>query len=131
MIKSKFVTRDDIIQEKPEQFKKIKIDEEFLYIYLYEEIIYVPKENVKEFFLNNDKTIINCKILAKDINDTIYKNIVEEYFYNNRSSNIEFSTMLNSAIGQLNQPIIEDYFELLFLNEELVLNILIENSKLK
>lgn len=131
MIKSKFVTRDDIIQEKPEQFKKIKTDAELLYIHLYGEIIYASKENVKEFFLNNDKTIINCKILAKDINDTVYKYIVEEYFYNNSHSNIEFSSMFNSVIGRLNYPFIGDSFEFLFLDGELVLNILIENSKLK
>lgn len=131
MIKSKFVTKDDILQEKPEQFKKIKADAETLYIALYGEILYVLKENVKEFFLNDNKTIINCKILTKDTDEIVYKYIVEEYFYNNNKNGIEFSTMMRPVSKKLEYQYIGDSFELLFLDGGLVLNILIENSKLK
>lgn len=131
MIKSKFVTKDDILQEKPEQFKKIKADAETLYIALYGEILYVLKENVKEFFLNDNKTIINCKILTKDTDEIVYKYIVEEYFYNNNKNGIEFSTMMRPVSKKLEYQYIGNSFEFLFLDGELVLNILIENSKLK
>lgn len=131
MIKSKFIVDNDIVSLKPEQFRKIKSDTEKLYISLYKRNINVSIKNIKEFFLNNDKTILNCKILKTDTNISIYNNFIENYFYNEGTSIIEFSSGMDPMTGNPSNPYIGDSFEFLFIDEELILNILITNSRLK
>lgn len=131
MIKSKFIVDNDIVSLKPEQFRKIKSDTEKLYISLYKRNINVSIKNIKEFFLNNDKTILNCKILKTDTNISIYNDFIENYFYNEGTSIIEFSSGMDPMTGNPLNPYIGDSFEFLFIDEELILNILITNSKLK
>lgn len=131
MIKSKFIVDNDIVSLKPEQFRKIKSDTEKLYISLYKRNINVSIKNIKEFFLNNDKTILNCKILKTDTNISIYNNFIENYFYNEGTSIIEFSSGMDPMTGNPSNPYIGDSFEFLFIDEELISNILITNSRLK
>ena len=126
MIKSKFIKENDIISLKPEQFRKFKN----LHITLYDTPISIPKENIEEFFLNNNKTIIKCKISYSD-NIELCHSYVENYFYNNKKSVIKFSYILNIQTGYPENPYTSDSFGFLFINEELILNILVNNSEIK
>ncbi|MFV0580238.1 hypothetical protein [Fusobacterium ulcerans] len=126
MIKSKFIKDNDIVSLKPIQFRKFKK----LYLTLYGNLVNIPEEDIKEFFLNRDETIINCKILfSKNIDICNY--YVKNYFYDIESSEVRFSSVLNEMTGYPNKPYISKSFELLFIDNELNINILIKNSELK
>lgn len=126
MIKSKFIKDNDIVSLKPIQFRKFKK----LYLTLYGNLVNIPEEDIKEFFLNRDETIINCKILfSKNIDICNY--YVKNYFYDIESSEVRFSSVLNEMTGYPNKSYISKSFELLFIDNELNINILIKNSELK
>lgn len=131
MIKSKFVTKDDIIQEKPKQFKKFNPDYERLYIKIFDVLFFIKLDAVKEFFLNDDKTLITCNLDKKTITGQAYEFLVTEYYFNNNRKPVEMSADY-STTGKLIESAKSNNFEILFNDDEsLILNMLVSNSELK
>ena len=128
MIKSKFVTKDDIIQEKPKQFKKFNPDYERLYIKILDVLFFIKLDAVKEFFLNDDKTLITCNLDKKTITGQAYEFLVTEYYFNNNRKPVEMSVDY-STTGRLAESAKSNNFEILFNDDEsLILNMLVNNS---
>lgn len=131
MIKSKFVTKDDIIQEKPKQFKRFNPDYERLYIEIFDVLFFIKLDAVKEFFLNEDKTLITCNLDKKTITGQAYEFLVTEYYFNNNRKPVEMSVDY-STTGRLVDSAKSNNFEILFNDDEsLILNMLVNNSELK
>lgn len=131
MIKSKFVTKDDIIQEKPQQFKKFNPDYERLYIKIFDVLFFIKLDAVKEFFLNDDKTLITCNLDKKTITGQACEFLVTEYYFNNNRKPVEMSVDY-STTGRLAESAKSNNFEILFNDDEsLILNMLVNNSELK
>ena len=131
MIKSKFVTKDDIIQEKPKQFKKFNPDYERLYIKIFDVLFFIKLDAAKEFFLNDDKTLITCNLDKKTITGQAYEFLVTEYYFNNNRKPVEMSVDY-STTGRLADSAKSNNFEILFNDDEsLILNMLVNNSELK
>ncbi len=128
MIKSKFVTKDDIIQEKPKQFKKFNPDYERLYIKIFDVLFFIKLDATKEFFLNDDKTLITCNLDKKTITGQAYEFLVTEYYFNNNRNPVEMSV----DYSELTESAKSNNFEILFNDDEsLILNMLVNNSELK
>lgn len=128
MIKSKFVTKDDIIQEKPKQFKKFNPDYERLYIKIFDVLFFIKLDATKEFFLNDDKTLITCNLDKKTITGQAYEFLVTEYYFNNNRNPVEMSV----DYSKLTESAKSNNFEILFNDDEsLILNMLVNNSELK
>jgi hypothetical protein len=129
LVKSKFIKENDILIEKPEFLKRINVLKYF-FIHINSDIIQGETENTREFFINNTKTLFNCKISLP--NENVCKNITEDYFYFPNRENINFSYKCESRKNELREPILSsDFFEITSIqNNEIELNILFDNTTL-
>ena len=125
MFKSKFVKETDILCEKPTKYRKL--NSKYLHLYL-EGPSSIEMSNVKEFALNNDKTIISCKISDVRVSDLL----IAQYFYSAGTEELEipFSNIIDESTGFPKEPYKSKDYEIIFENQEVFLNVLINNSEL-
>lgn len=131
MIKSRFVKENDIIQEKPKKFKKLNTEQETTHIKLFDIIFCVPTENIKEFFLNKEKTFITCQI-EKERFQNNYKYLIERYYYTVDEMQLLISLDYDTVLDRIRTFFESNDFEIILNeNEDVILNTVIENTNFK
>lgn len=141
MIKSKFISSEDLVFLKPEnqkyeflkslkKFNSEKLKLSYIDNYSNMHTLILEKNFIEEFFINHDKTLIKCKIPLNIKTEENFLQNLYQFFYLKKNFILSVSRIDNKG-EMIASPINPLDYEMYFLdNDYIYINMIFNNDEL-